>query len=421
MLRYVLKGYKCPVTLENLRLANVQLPRLCELRLSGTDCHLSSRHGMNIANTLWIPLSSMLDPMARIGLLLSSETLVVPEPKDNLIPVKQNGVSLAFHSVANFMRSCRFFVHNETIVQGTTIPHVVKPVGQISKFVGWLTGQSEVASYAVQHYKGLMSGMADMALFPRASIDYDRIGFRDYYYTISDGIWRAYDMWEEATTFVFRYFDQTQQQACQEPAQYMAMLKRHLIPKHPTDVLQSTVDVYTFPFMRHCGSLLRKRARKEPVLFLVGPPDTCKSTMLFWIEELFAPSDIGMLNEGSFPFTDFMRPKRILFQDEMATSKIKRSQMLLLLEGATVVCEEKGISCTTENHVLLDFPCAFAGNYHLEYKNDDTGALAKRILYHETHNPVKERDPLAVQKMKVETASIIIWANEAFFGRYFWV
>jgi len=243
-----------------------------------------------------------------------------------------------------------------------------------------------------------------MASFKRLPSDttFRFIELQDCCYEIRTGLY--FDK-SSFTGSCFRYYDISKQQSldCQ-PTEWLKLIhNQYLLPSEREKEK---------PFLMKMARMLRPRRPKEPILFIVGVPNSGKSTAIKWLTLLYPDQAIGTINDSVAPLS-LVKGKEVLICDEFATHKISRSNLLLLTDGATgLTVRELGQAAEFISNITL--PQVFTCNTGCEphYKNDpQPDAVDVRFDYYRWERPIRRPDWDAADKIAEETPYIVFYLN----------
>ena len=324
-----------------------------------------------------------------------------------LPPAATSAFTRCCFTVANKMHQTRSWILNGSIyVPDKELHYRLVFSTTAVEYVNSLTADPQLGPMVTHYAKSLREEILQLHVFPRAKFDYGKLGYSDGYLDIEDRQLHPYQLLPPGV-YPFAAFPDAFT-TLGPPVLYQAMCNKHIAQdiSNPPNAVDK--------FFSGLRQLFFKRQRKSPVLFLIGPADTAKSSMLEWIRLVWAPDMIATINEGNFPFSDFDTEaggRRILMVEEMSTKKCSRSSMLTLLEGGRTTVEKKRGHARVIN---LDIPCVFNGNYKLEYRSPSgdlsyNDALHSRICYLWTHNiiPSHERNRAVVDAVNKEVGAIV--------------
>lgn len=229
---------------------------------------------------------------------------------------------------------------------------------------------------------------------------YTHIELQDCVYTVRGG---AYIDKNDFIGTCFRYYPITRRQSLDtSPTEWLRLIDW----QYRLDPLPKTERS---AFLNAMTGLLRLRAPKERILFIVGNRNTGKSTVIKWITELYPPDAVGFIND-SIASLSGVKDKEILVADEFTTAKISRSNLLLLTDGTNgLVVRNMGQNAEFITNVLM--PQVYCGNFEPAYKNDDSGAVEIRFNYFHWRESIPIPDPDKAQKIKEETPFILFYLN----------
>lgn len=418
MLRYVLKGYQCPLVRAYLEATEQTdlFPYWTYLLLHPI---LMGRNSGQ-PHPMWAALSQWIQSMTKggVGPRLTDVELYVHADDALMLtpPLSMSSKARVMFQVANYMRGIHHYIYRGFVYcEHQLCVYAVQYVSDTAKFLSSLTTDYNLASPVITYYEEILRAMPQYDIFPSVILDYDYVGFRQQMYRISDGSVHTFDtalVTLGSRGRVFRYFDVPLDCAA-IPRVWAASVERHLVEKE-------TIPYQVPLFCYEMAKLFRPRDRKAPSPFLVGKPDTGKSTLICWLREFFEKEDIATINTGGFPFSDFYSPRRLLLVEEMATNSCKRSDLLRILEGGAGICvEKKNKDAMT---LALSCPAVFNGNHELKYHYKDSAqeelndAVASRLHYFHTFNPIPKslRDPQVEKDIKAEAWQILIFCNEKY-------
>lgn len=227
------------------------------------------------------------------------------------------------------------------------------------------------------------------------------IELQDCVYDVRTG---AYIGKSSFTGTCFRYYAITQQHSLDtEPREWLKLIDQH----YPaSDVAERAA------FLRKMARLLRPRRPKEPILFIVGVRGSGKSTAICWLIELYPPAAIGTINDSIAPLSQ-IEGRTVLVCDEFSTSKISRTNLLLLTDGST------GLNVRQMGHdakfiTKVDLPQVFTANIGHEpsYKNDkDPDAVNVRFRFFYWRKEILSPDWDAADRIRAETPLIVFYLN----------
>jgi len=389
MMRYVCKGYNCQTTKANLlaiREPAKKAPVIRQLQLSLMTCweHSQQRNGYLFSHLFQFlrmmkETASDFDVVEESLMSLAYQHEARPADLTAMLAAPLSKRAMACRRLSTMMVGEHHLIRgNDVYVPISDTPYALAHFMSISAYLSYLSSIENIQGIIIDNLKFFREELGQLDIFPRAIISYDHIGLKDRIYEISTGIIRFPDCLPKGM-FVMRYFPVLACDAVEAPLCFMKLLHEHLL-----DGGLNPQEAFKMDFAR----LFRPRTRKQKVPFLWGKANTGKTVILDLIREFYVASDIGTINTGNFPFSDFVRPRRLLICDEFSTSTCKRSDFLRVIQGGHCVVEAKSKDAPT---VYLDCPAILAASTRPEYKNDNSGSVDARLVYYQTWNPVNDR------------------------------
>jgi len=178
------------------------------------------------------------------------------------------------------------------------------------------------------------------------------------------------------------------------------------------------IKIY-YIFLAMIGRLLypiKKYDDWQVMVYLLGPANTGKSTILDIISALFDEGDIGTIQsnmEKTFGLQNIYE-KRVIINTDTSKNIAKvlpKENLQKMISGESISIAFKGTKGITKK---WNIPFIFAGNHHLPYYGND-GAITRRCGVIKIDKDIKERDSSIKYKiLKQELGNILIRCVKAY-------
>jgi len=420
MLRYVLKGWNCPLTSRNL--AAYGSESVQKTTLLGPFLHdppappiptFTSTCSISQVISNW--LRAMAAPTGCQFFKTSFSVNPLLEPTlvwDLQAQFSTNPRDLLVSQIANYMRMEKTFYYKESFYYSNGL-QCLRPFSSTDRFIQYLLTVPEIRPNLLKQLEWFRSNIGLISiLFPVPAVNDNLVRLEDGVYDIATNT---------ATTqlapgqFYLRFLSNAALVDV-SPSNFIGTLRRHLLhdPQSPQDQSAVLVDLLVA-----FGQLFHRRPAKLRVPVMVGPPNCAKTTVLSWIYELFDADRIGNCNSGDFPFSDFVVGERSIFIfEDFNCSKARFSDLLRFLEGGEhVPLQAKNHNTVNRN---INIPGIITANGFIQYSTDKTGAVNARTRYFHFGNPL----PLAEvdnvgpkQAIKREAYAILRLCNTKYLER----
>lgn len=428
---YAMKGWNCEASRRHLleaataplegtdwaRPAPPSLPRQLSLIVNSANCQkdllmrlatfeqiLRTKYNITLSDRT-LP-SQTVAPTAGIG--LKGQELfyfrVVRYMRDNHLFVHQHGI-YSFPQDGDLTARCTltFLKSHDEFITGMILPEL----GLLGGYLTWGKQLRKEIAYC-------------LPIFPLARINYELIELADALYCIKTNQFRAKPTHDDASgervdgysvpplalgagNYCFAFFGKTAAQvSASEPASWLGSVNAQ---GWPLDIKND--------FLCEIALLFRDPPRKKKRLYLYGPKDCGKSSLLIWLERVYATSDIARLNSGGFPFSNMANRKIGIFE-EFDCSCVKLKDYLRTIEGGRdVPCEPKGFN--TKNVPIL-YNMVFTSESLPDYttrknerEKDKSGASLTRLTPFHCKNSLTGTLSGRYQELIKEEAPMIIY------------
>jgi len=424
LVRYVLKGDKCQLTLNNLR---PHLPSAAPPLPSSTFLtHRLVRNEKNLSPALRERLGcfekALRDPLA--GPIILSTLADGQLPQSSVAPPgkpEEKGIGLYYSSVESFMRRHRLFLHPNGIFQIKpqalwTLVHCMTHDAFITSLAS-MDGQK--SAWATYSEKLRLHMPLCPPIFPLAKINYDLVELKTGIFRISthdflplpappapaakDALY--FDVPPVLSEgFCFVHFDL--------PAEPPGLPRLWLNILHAQNWPAYTLD----DFVKLYAKLFRHpRKRKDRNMYLSGASDCGKSTVLQPLERFFSSADIARLNSGNFS-SSYCIGKRIAIVEEYDVKWMSYSDFLLWTEGGRDIMLQQKSKNTVPTPV--NYPIVFSSGNRPFYAADN-GSVANRLYYFDftVSIPPHLIDVTYREKVEAESFAVLYFCNRKFLNK----
>ena len=197
-------------------------------------------------------------------------------------------------------------------------------------------------------------------------------------------------------------------------------------PKHFYEILNNSFNEQDNleKFLYYYGKLWHKKQRRDKTMFLYGPTQCGKSTLVQPFYEIYGEDFIGFLTSKQEFSKKFLRgDKKVFILDEFHKRQLKREDLLRLFEGGQgLVADEK---FEKQTKVKCDVPIIVISNNPIEYNINRSpdpdrdmnqsfnpnNAIKSRIIQFNFKTLKKVSSTVIDQVIKQESPAVLFYSN----------
>lgn len=228
---------------------------------------------------------------------------------------------------------------------------------------------------------------------PNYKINFNFIEFNDCIYNIDNG---------EVLTInpdiiCFKYFNKN-----------LENIKK---PKAWLEILENSYEKSTIKlFCKWFGKLFRKHEPRDKRIFLSGPSESGKTSLLLVLKEFYGKNLIGLISQqNDFNLSNVINSK-VIIGEEFNSISITREQFLIMCEGGDLLVSRKHKNDTL---VTFNMGIIWLSNKPLDYDDYNSGAINSRIINFEL-NKLEKINRNKRKEIIDETAEVLIYCNEIY-------